>query len=151
MRERLSGWGSRLLIIPLAGIIFGGALGAGFQWGAPESTESIRVYETAQRDRVGGDGSPAGDIAGFVTSRDGDAWIVRDGDESMPIRFAQGAIVEAMLPIWTDAVSPGDWIVIGGTDDNVNSFITTGIVIIPNGQALTGDDVIASIEQGADR
>ncbi len=150
MRERLSGWSSRLLIIPIAAVVFGAMLGAGYQWGAPQSTESIRVYETAEQPRIGSDGAPQGDVVGFVTSRDGDAWIVRDGDTSIPIRFTRDAVVEAMSSIWTDAVSPGDWIVVGGTDDNVNSFITTGIVIIPNGQALTGDDAIAAIERGAD-
>lgn len=150
MRERLSGWGSRLLIIPIAAVVFGAALGAGYQWGAPQSVESVRVYQTSEQARVGGDGAPPGDVVGFVTSRDGDAWIVRDGDESIPIRFTQGAVVEAMIPIWTDAVTPGDWIVVGGRDDNVNSFIVDGIVIIPNGQAITGDDVIAAIERGAD-
>ena len=150
MRERLSGWGSRLLLIPIAAVVFGAMLGAGYQWGAPKTAESIRVYETSEQGRVGGDGAPLGDVVGFVTSREGDAWIVRDGDASIPIRFTQDAIVESMMPIWTDAVTPGDWIVVGGRDDNVNSFIVEGIVIIPDGQAVTGDDVIAAIERGAD-
>ena len=35
--------------------------------------------------------------------------------------------------------------VVGGTDDNVNTFITTGIVIIPAGQAITGEAVSEAI------
>ena len=141
MRNRLSGYASRLLIIPLAGIIFGAALGAGFQWGAPDQQEAVRVYQTSQQGRIGGDGAPTGNLSGFVTERAGDAWIVRVGDELRTIRFRNDAVIEAMLPVWTDAVQPGDFVVIGGTDDNVNSFITTGIVIIPAAQALVGDAV----------
>ena len=150
MRNRFSGFASRLLLIPLAGIVFGAALGAGYQWGAPERPEVVRVYETSQQGRVGSDGAPLGDLSGFVTERSGDAWIVRVGDSLRSVRFRDDSVVEAMLPIWTDEVLPGDYIVVGGTDDNVNTFITTGIVIIPAGQALTGDAVVDAIDQDAD-
>ncbi len=149
MRNRLSGFASRLLLIPLAGIVFGAALGAGFQWGAPEQQEVVRVFDSTLQDRVGSDGAPTGDLSGFVTERSGDAWIVRVGDELRTIRFANDSVIEAMLPVWTDAVQPGDYIVVGGTDDNVNSFITTGIVIIPAAQALVGDAVEDAIVAGA--
>ena len=149
MRNRLSGFASRLLLIPLAGIVFGAALGAGFQWGAPEQQEVVRVFDSTLQDRVGSDGAPTGDLSGFVTERSGDAWIVRVGDELRTIRFANDSVIEAMLPVWTDGVQPGDYIVVGGTDDNVNSFITTGIVIIPAAQALVGDAVEDAIVAGA--
>ena len=74
---------------------------------------------------------------------------MRVGDELRTIRFANDSVIEAMLPVWTDAVQPGDYIVVGGTDDNVNSFITTGIVIIPAAQALVGDAVEDAIVAGA--
>ena len=149
MRNRLSGFATRLLIIPLAGIVFGAALGAGFQWGAPQKQEVVRVYDSDQQGRVGSDGAPTGDLSGFVTERSGDAWIVRVGDELRTIRFSNDSTIEAMLPVWTDAVQPGDYIVVGGTDDNVNSFITTGIVIIPAAQALVGEAVGDAILAGA--
>lgn len=149
MRTRLSGFASRLLLIPLAGIVFGAALGAGFQWGAPQKQEVVRVFDSTLQDRVGSDGAPTGDLSGFVTERSGDAWIVRVGDELRTIRFANDSVIEAMLPVWTDGVQPGDYIVVGGTDDNVNSFITTGIVIIPAAQALVGDAVEDAIVAGA--
>lgn len=149
MRNRLSGFASRLLLIPIAAIVFGAAMGAGFQWGSPDQQEVIRVYETTQQGRVGGDGAPSGDLSGFVTERSGNDWIVRVGDNLRTIRFANDAVVEAMLPVWTDAVEPGDYVLVGGTDDNVNSFITTGIVIIPADQAITGDDVVGAIRSDA--
>ena len=145
VRNRLSGFASRLLIIPLAGIVFGAALGAGFQWGAPEKQEVVRVYESSQQGRVGSDGAPVGDLSGFVTERSGDAWIVRVGDTLHTIRFRNDSVIEAMVPIWTDGVQPGDYVVVGGTDDNVNSFITTGIVIIPAAEALIGDAAVEAI------
>ena len=151
VRNRLSGYASRLLLIPLAGIVFGAALGAGFQWGAPEKQEVVRVYESSQQGRVGSDGAPVGDLSGFVTERSGDAWIVRVGDTLQTIRFRDDSVIEAMLPIWTDGVQPGDYVVVGATDDNVNSFITTGIVIIPAAEALTGDAAVEAILADASR
>ncbi len=145
VRNRLRGFASRLLIIPLAAIVFGAALGAGFQWGGPDRQEVIRVYEPSQQGRVGGDGAPVGDLSGFVTERSGNDWIVRVGDNLRTIRFRSDAVIEAMLPVWTDAIEPGDYVLVGATDDNVNSFITTGIVIIPADQAITGDDAIDAI------
>ena len=141
MRNRLGGFASRLLIIPIAALVFGAALGAGFQWGAPDEQQVVRVYDTTRQDRVGSDGAPAGDLNGFVTERSGNDWIVRVGDNLRTIRFRSDAVIEAMLPVWTDAIEPGDYVLVGGTDDNVNSFITTGIVIIPADQAITGDAV----------
>lgn len=151
MRNRLSSFATRLLIIPLAAIVFGAALGAGYQWGAPGQQEVVRVYETSQQGRVGSDGAPTGDLTGFLTERAGDTWIVRVGDSLQTVRFRDDSIVEAMLPIWTDAVQAGDYIVIGGTDDNVNTFITTGIVIIPAAHALVGDAVANAIEGEANQ
>ncbi len=141
MRNRLGGFASRLLIIPIAALVFGAALGAGFQWGAPDEQQVVRVYDTTQQDRVGSDGAPTGDLNGFVTERSGNDWIVRVGDNLRTISFRSDAVIEAMLPVWTDAIEPGDYVLVGGTDDNVNSFITTGIVIIPADQAITGDAV----------
>ena len=149
MRDRVRGFASRLLLIPLAGIVFGAALGAGFQWGAPQKQEVVRVYQSSEQGRIGSDGAPRGDLSGFVTERSGDAWIVRVGDTLHTIRFRDDSVIEAMLPIWTDGVQPGDYVVVGGTDDNVNTFITTGIVIIPAGQAITGEAVSEAILLGA--
>ena len=134
-----------MLIIPLAGIVFAAALGAGYQWGAPEQPEAVRVYETSQQGRVGSDGAPTGDLSGFVSEQSGDTWTVRIGDNLRTVRFRDDSVVEAMIPIWTDDIQLGDYVVIGGTDDNVNTFITTGIVIIPAGQALIGDAVTDAI------
>ncbi|MDE2968255.1 MAG: hypothetical protein OXS30_12325 [Chloroflexota bacterium] len=151
MLNRLSGFASRLLLIPLAGIVFAAALGAGFQWGGPEKQDVVRVFETSQQGRLGSDGAPTGDLSGFVTERSGDSWVVRVGDSLRTIQFSDDSIIEAMLPIWTDGVRPGDYIVVGGTDDNVNTFITTGIVIIPESQALLGDQAVEAIRADANQ
>ena len=151
LRDRLSGYASRLLIIPLAGIVFAAALGAGFQWGAPEQQDVVQVYEVEQQRRIGTDGAPAGDLSGFVTERADGGWVIRVGDSLRTIQFSDDSIVEAMLPIWTDDVQPGDYIVVGGTDDNVNTFITTGIVIIPESEAQLGEAVADAIRADANR
>ncbi len=149
VRTQLSGLTSRLLIVLMTAIVFAAALGAGFQWGASGEQAVVRVYDPSQQGRIGGDGAPVGDLSGFVAELDGDAWIVRVGDSLQTVRFANDAVVEAMLPIWTDAVEPGDYIVVGGSDDNVNSFITTVIVIIAADQAMTGEQVVDAIRADA--
>ena len=150
MRDRLSAIVSRLWIVPVAAIVFGAALGAGFKWGAPQEQDIVRVYEAEQQRRVGSDGAPTGDLSGFVAEGLGDRWSLRVGDDLRTIGFSSDAIIEAMIPIWTDGVQPGDYIVVGGTDDNVNSFITTGIVVIPAEQALLGEAVVDAIQRDAD-
>ncbi len=151
MRERLrpGSLASRLLIIPLLGIVFGAALGAGYQWGGPSQQDIVRVYEAGQQGNLGRDGGPTGDLTGFVTERDGGDWIVRVGDEQQRIRFSADSVIEAMLPIWTDSVALGDYVVVGATDDNVNTFITTGIVVIPGDAAVSGEAVVEAIERDA--
>ena len=130
---------SRLLIIPLAGIVFAAALGAGFQWGAPSESRFARVYDG----RVGGDGAPAADAAGYVTQRDAETITVRQGDESLRIRFAADAEIEVLEPISAAEVGLGDWVVVGAEDDNVNTFVLKGIVVIPAETAITGAEISA--------
>ena len=151
MRERVrqSNLVSRLLLIPLAAIVFGAALGAGYQWGRPEQADIVRVYEASQQGEIGRDGGPSGDLTGFVVEREGDDWVVRVGDTLRRVSFSGDSVVEAMLPIWTDEVQMGDWVVVSGTDDNVNTFITTGIVVIPAAVAVTGEAVVEAIERDA--
>ena len=147
MSDRLHPLQSRLFLIPVALLVFGAALGAGFAWGGPDRVSVIRVYggEGAP------DGSPPGDLAGFVIDRDGDALIVRSGDQPATIGFAPDAVIELMHPISSEEVAVGDWIVVGGRDDNVNSYIVEGIVVIPAGRALIGGDVADAISAAAER
>ena len=139
MKRILGALRSRLLIIPLAGIVFAGALGAGFQWGAPSEDRFVRIYDG----RVGGDGAPAADIAGYVTQREADAITVRQGDSEVRIRFAPDAVIELLEPISVLETGLGDWVVIGAEDDNVNTFVLKGIVVIPAETAITGAEVSA--------
>lgn len=139
MKRILGALRSRLLIIPLAGIVFAGALGAGFQWGAPSEDRFVRIYDG----RVGGDGAPAADIAGYVTQRDADTITVRQGDSAVRIRLAPDAVIELLEPISALETGLGDWVVIGAEDDNVNTFVLKGIVVIPAETAITGAEVSA--------
>ena len=139
MKRTLAALRSRLLIIPLAGIVFAGALGAGFQWGAPSENRFVRIYDG----RVGGDGAPAADIAGYMTQREADAITVRQGDSEVRIRFAPDAVIELLEPISALETGLGDWVVIGAEDDNVNTFVLKGIVVIPAETAITGAEVSA--------
>ena len=124
--------------IPLAAaIVFAGALGAGFQWGGAESDEFIRVFDAP----LGGDGAPAADLAGFVTEAGPNGLVVRAGDTPITVEFAAGAELEALQPIGGGDLEVGDWIVIGGRDDNVNSYILEAIVVIPAERAITGEDL----------
>ena len=151
MRDRLRGGMARLLLLPLAGLVFAGALGAGFQWGGPSGSDVVRVFEGEAAERIGSDGAPVGDLAGFVTEGSATSWTLRVGDDQRTVQFDGGSVVEALLPVTAEAAAVGDYVVIGGTDDNVNSFITTGIVIVPAAAAQTGEDAAAAIAADAEQ
>lgn len=141
MKRALAALRGKLIIVPLAGIVFAGALGAGFQWGAPGESAFVRVLDG----EIGGDGSPRGDLGGYVTQRDAATITVRHRNEPTRVEFAPNAEVELLAPIHPTEIQIGDWIVAGGTDDNVNTFITTGIVVIPADRALAGADAAQAI------
>ena len=141
MKRTLAALRGKLIIVPLAAIAFAGALGAGFQWGGPEERSFVRVLDG----EIGGDGSPRGDLAGFVTQRDAASITVRHRDEPTRVEFAPGAEIELLEPIHPSEIEIGDWIVVGGTDDNVNTYITTGIMVIPPDRALAGADAVEAI------
>ena len=142
MKRVLDALRSRLLIIPLAAIVFAGALGAGFQWGAPDEASFVRVFDG----RVGGDGAPQADVEGFVTQRGADSITVRSGDQTIEVPIAADAVIERLARIGLPQIELGEWIVVGGEDDNVNTFILKGIVAISAEEAIVGDGA-ASLAQ----
>lgn len=124
--------------LPLAAaVVFAGALGAGFQWGGAESDEYIRVLDAP----VGTDGAPIADLAGFVTETNAEGVIVRGESAPVTVGFASGAEVELLERIGAEEVEIGDWFVVGGRDDNVNSYILEAMIVIPAERAVTGEDL----------
>lgn len=142
MKRFLGALRSRLLIIPLAGIAFAGALGAGFQWGAPDDASFVRVFDG----RVGGDGAPQADVEGFITQRGADSITIRSGDQTIEVRLAPDAVIERLERIGLSQIELGEWIIAGGIDENVNTFIVKGIVAIPAESAIVGEGA-ASLAQ----
>lgn len=126
--------GYLLIAVP---IVFAAALGAGFQWGGADSDEFIRVLDAP----VGNDGAPVADLAGFVVEAEHGELIMRSSDAPVRVNFEPGAAVEQLSPINALDIQTGDWIVVGGRDDNVNSYILTGIIVIPADAAVTGDQL----------
>ena len=142
MKRFLGALRSRLLIIPLAGIAFAGALGAGFQWGSPDETSFVRVFDGS----VGGDGAPQADVEGFITQRGADSITIRSGDQTIEVRLAPDAVIERLERIGLSQIELGEWVVAGGIDENVNTFIVKGIVAIPADAAIVGEGA-ASLAQ----
>ena len=134
-RRLLSAVRRRAYLLLAAPIVFAAAIGAGFQWGAPDSDDFIRVLDAP----VGSDGAPIADLAGFVTEVNSQGVIVRGSDSPVAVTFEPGAAVELLTPIEAAEIAIGDWVVVGGRDDNVNSYILEGIIVIPADAAITGD------------
>ena len=127
--ERLEAWWPLWLA---ALLIFSGALGAGFQWGGQEAEPRIRLF----RGPAGTDGAPVADLAGFVTEASGDGLTVRSGDRPVQLTVPAEAVLQGLAPIDVGQVAVGDWVVVGGRDDNVNTFIVDAVVIVPPDQAI---------------
>ncbi len=137
MRQWLEAARRRAWLPLAAAVVFAAALGAGFQWGGADSDEFIRVLDAP----VGTDGAPSADLAGFVVETNPDSVIVRGGAQQITVDFTPGATIDLLEPIGAEQIAIGDWVVVGGRDDNVNSYILDGIIVIPADRAFTGDDL----------
>ena len=147
MRQLFEAVRRRGYLLVVAPIVFAAALGAGFQWGGADSDNFIRVLDAP----VGTDGSPIADLAGFVTEVNSDGVIVRGDEAPVTVTFDRGATIEVLRPIAALDIGVGDWVVVGGRDDNVNTYILTGIIVIPADSAITGDELQAVYTAQANR
>lgn len=137
MRQWLAAARRRAWLPLVAAIVFAAAVAAGFQWGGDDGDAFIRVLDAP----VGSDGAPAADLAGFVTETNTQGIVVRADAAPITVDFAADAEVELLEPITAPDITPGDWVVVGGRDDNVNSYILDGIIVIPADRAVTGDEL----------
>ena len=137
MRQWLAAARRRAWLPLAAAVVFAAAIAAGFQWGGDAGDEFIRVLDAP----VGSDGAPVADLAGFVTETNAQDIVVRADAAPITVEFAADAEVELLEPITAPDINPGDWVVVGGRDDNVNSYILDGIIVIPADRAVTGDDL----------
>ncbi len=88
------------------------------------------------------DDAPIADLAGTVanttpagsTSSSVPTATVHGADDPVDISIPGAAIIQTLEPEDVPGVEPGDWVIVGGIDDNVNSFIVQGVVVVADAE-----------------
>ena len=107
-------------------IVFAMLVLLGWQIAAEDDPIRPRVF----RGETVTDDSRRADIAGTVSQRVGDSVGVQDVDGPVEVTVPADTVIQTLVPEQVDGVQLGDWVFVGGTDDNVNSFIVKGVVIV---------------------
>ncbi len=111
---------------------FGLLVVAGWQIGAEDDPIRPRVF----RGDIVTDDARVADSAGTISEADGDRVVIQDAAGPTPVSLAAGAIIQTLSPEEVADVEPGDWVLVGGIDDNVNAYIVQGIVVVSDDQVL---------------
>ena len=114
-----------LLLLGLVGLVFVTTLVLGWQVSDESDPAGGRVFtgETLRDD------TPPADVAGTVSDVDGDVVLVRVDEALVPVRVGEATLIQALLPIAPEAVEAGDWLIVGATDDNVNTLVLQAVVV----------------------
>ena len=126
MIARISGVGPfGLLLLALAGLVFAVTLVLGWQVAKESDPAAGRVFvgETLLDD------APPADVAGTVSDVQGDVVLVRVDEALVPVRVGPEALIQRLIPISPAELLVGDWVMLGATDDNVNTLILQGVVV----------------------
>lgn len=119
-----------LLLLALAVLVFAATLVLSWKIADESDPPAGRVFvgETLLDD------APPADVAGTVTEIDGDVLSVRTEDAVVPVRVGSDALIQRLLPISPLDVEPGEWVILGATDDNILTLILQGVVIAAPGE-----------------
>lgn len=128
MNTKLTRWlGLDPVIFAVFGlIVFALLVVLGWQIAAEDDPIRPRVF----RGEIVTDDSRRADIAGTVAQRAGDSVVVQDVDGSVEVALPADAVIQTLVPEQVDGVQLGDWVFVGAADDNVNSFIVKGVVVV---------------------
>ncbi len=123
--RRALGW-DPLLFGTLALAVFVAAILIGWQASTESDPPPLRTFagETV------GDDAGAADVAGVVSDRRGDVITVQDASGPIDIALDGGGVIQTLDGIEPSDVRAGDWLIVGGEDDNVNTFIVNGVIVL---------------------
>ena len=107
-------------------IVFALLVLLGWQIAAEDDPIRPRVF----RGETVTDDSRRADVAGTVAERTSDRVVVQDSSGSVEVTLRPDTVIQTLVPEQVDGVQLGDWVFVGGTDDNVNSFIVKGVVVV---------------------
>jgi hypothetical protein len=107
-------------------IVFAVLLVLGWQIAAEDDPVRPRVF----RGETVSDDSRRADVAGTIAERAGNNVVVQDSSGSVDVAVLPDTVIQTLVPEQVDGVQLGDWVFVGGTDDNVNSFIVKGVVVV---------------------
>lgn len=107
-------------------IVFAVLVVLGWQIAAADDPIRPRVF----RGETVTDDSRRADVAGTIAERAGDSIVVQDVDGTVEVEVPLDTEIQTLVPEWVDGVQLGDWVFVGGADDNVNSFIVKGVVVV---------------------
>lgn len=123
------GWDPRA-IAALALLGFALALLIGWQTADETAPPAPRVFAGAP---LSDDAPPAG-LAGVIQTvtetPDGRDAVVQGPDGPVTVRIPSSADAQVLRPTPPADLVPGDWLVVGAVDDNVNTFVLQGAVAI---------------------
>ena len=103
-------------------IVFGLLVILGWQIAAEEDSVRPRVF----RGETVTDDSRRADVA----ERAPDGVVVQDPEGAVDVLVPLGTLIQTLVPEQVSGVQVGDWVFVGATDDNVNSFIVKGVVVV---------------------
>ena len=114
-----------MLLAGLAVLVFVSTLLLGWQIADEPDPAANRIFasETLQDD------TPRADLAGTVSDVDGEIISVRVGEDLVRVRVGAGAVIQRLSPITPADVAAGDWIILGGIDDNVHTLILQAAIV----------------------
>ena len=121
-----------VLLLGVAGIVFTATLVLGWQINDEDNPAANRVFDGESLR----DDTPVADIAGTVNDVAGDLVSVRVGEELVPVRVSADAVIQQLVPITPADVQPGDWLIVGGIDDNVHTLILQAAVVAGPDQVI---------------
>ena len=98
---------------------------AGWQFGGADSPDPVRVFAGTAADAA----DPPADIAGIVRGASDGSIDVRTANGISRLRVPNTAVIQVLRPSTADDLRQGEWVIVGGIDDNINTFVITGVVV----------------------
>ena len=109
----------------IGAVVFALTTVAGWQLGGADGPDPVRVFAGTAADAA----DPPADIVGTVREAANGTIDVRTANGTSRLRVPSTAVVQVLRPITADDLRQGEWVIVGGVDDNINTFVITGVVV----------------------